>query len=173
MKIINFTLTEKSIKKAQNKLKDLKKTIHNLQIDFAIDCLEWVRDRAILYFKERTKKFKAFFSNIDKIETWVITSLGNNTYELRCASDIAAYIEFGTGIVGQQDTNNRANQVGWNYDVNGHGEEGWTFYNKQYNIFVKGFTGYAGKSFLYDAFWDFFFHKEYEVIFEKYKDKYI
>jgi len=41
-----------------------------------------------------------------------------------------AYIEFGTGIVGltlPYVATSVLNEVGWEYDVNGHGEEGWVY----------------------------------------------
>lgn len=47
------------------------------------------------------------------------------------SSDHADFVEFGTGIVGQE--NPHPNPDGWEYDVNGHGEAGWIYIDKLEN----------------------------------------
>lgn len=42
-------------------------------------------------------------------------------------SDHAVYHEFGTGVVGKAHSHPEATSVGWAYDVNKHGEAGWTY----------------------------------------------
>ena len=37
------------------------------------------------------------------------------------------YLEFGTGIIGANKPHPEASKIGWKYDVNNHGEIGWTF----------------------------------------------
>lgn len=39
----------------------------------------------------------------------------------------AAYVEFGTGIVGEANPHPNVGRRDWSYDVNGHGEEGWIY----------------------------------------------
>lgn len=41
----------------------------------------------------------------------------------------AAFVEFGTGIKGQNSPHPIAAEHGWSYDVNDHGEEGWWYMN--------------------------------------------
>ena len=55
---------------------------------------------------------------------------------------IAKAVEYGTGIVGStSEANGIAENDGWQYDVNGHGEQGW-FYKKNGNLYwSKGFEG--------------------------------
>lgn len=55
---------------------------------------------------------------------------------------IAKAVEYGTGIVGStSEANGIAESDGWQYDVNGHGEQGW-FYKKNGNLYwSKGFEG--------------------------------
>lgn len=40
------------------------------------------------------------------------------------------YLEFGTGIVGAKKPHPEASKIGWGYDINSHGEKGWTFRRK-------------------------------------------
>lgn len=40
----------------------------------------------------------------------------------------AAYVEYGTGIVGLK--NSHPNPDGWAYDINSHGEAGWNYYDR-------------------------------------------
>lgn len=56
----------------------------------------------------------------------------------------AAFVEFGTGVVGgasDADTARRASQVGWQYDVNHHGPDGWVYPTKD-----GGFAHTAGQA---------------------------
>lgn len=39
----------------------------------------------------------------------------------------AAYVEFGTGIVGAEYSHPNAGRRNWQYDVNGHGDAGWVY----------------------------------------------
>ena len=49
------------------------------------------------------------------------------TYYIYTDCEYAKFIEFGTGIVGEEYPHPQANDVGWNYDVNGHGDNGWWY----------------------------------------------
>lgn len=56
--------------------------------------------------------------------------------------DLAKAVEYGTGIVGASSfASAYAGQDGWDYDINGHGSNGW-FYRSNGNIYwTKGYTG--------------------------------
>lgn len=45
--------------------------------------------------------------------------------------DDVAYIEFGTGIVGAESPYPTANSLGWDYDINLHGWDGWYYTHKE------------------------------------------
>lgn len=48
--------------------------------------------------------------------------------EVTVGSDHAMFLEFGTGIKGQQSPHPNPNWLSsWNYDINNHGEEGWWY----------------------------------------------
>lgn len=42
---------------------------------------------------------------------------------IRATAGHAAYVEFGTGVVGAGSPH----PVGWEYDIHGHGEKGWNY----------------------------------------------
>lgn len=60
----------------------------------------------------------------------------------------AAYVEYGTGIVGANASH--PNAEGWAYDVNNHGEAGWFYFDAAYG--KKRWTmGQPAKPFMYDT----------------------
>lgn len=159
IKTINVELSSKGLQQLKNELLEFKSNLQNIKTSFIENSLDWIITQANYYFMERTRKHgSSSLTNI--MQLWVYYPIDDNTYRLVNESEVGAYVEFGTGIVGKLDTNNRASQVGWQYDVNNHGNDGWTYYNEEIGAYVHT-KGYAGKSFLYDAFWDYFYHKEY------------
>ena len=72
----------------------------------------------------------------------------------------AAYVEFGTGIIGNGD-HPMATEAGWEYDIHGHGESGWwyldpksTTYDEEGNV-ASGWhwtQGEPAKPFMYNAY---------------------
>lgn len=51
-------------------------------------------------------------------------------------NNYAAYVEFGTGVVGATGAQNpQASKIGWRHDVNQHGEYGWVYYDEQQDRF--------------------------------------
>lgn len=50
----------------------------------------------------------------------------------------AAYVEFGTGIVGERDPHPDTSLVGWRYDIKEHGEAGWHYYKNGEWHWTKG-----------------------------------
>ena len=69
----------------------------------------------------------------------------------------AIYVEFGTGIVGRDNSHPVADEAGWTYDVNGHDLEGWV-YRKGSGLFTepgKGqyywTKGYVARPFMYNT----------------------
>lgn len=60
----------------------------------------------------------------------------------------AKYVEFGTGIVGKNFPHDIASQLGWKYDVNNHGVEGWYYHDR------NGFhwtNGMEARPFMYET----------------------
>lgn len=60
----------------------------------------------------------------------------------------AAYVEFGTGIVGERDPHPDTSLVGWRYDINEHGEAGWHYYKNGEWHWTKGMQS---RPFMYET----------------------
>lgn len=60
-----------------------------------------------------------------------------------------AYVEMGTGVVGQGSPNPNGSYPGWAYDVNSHGEAGWNYIGKDGKLHWT--KGMPSRPFLYDT----------------------
>ena len=67
---------------------------------------------------------------------------------IRANAYYAAYVEYGTGIVGQGSSH--PDPDGWVYDVNGHGEKGWVYYNSNDDQF-HWTAGMSARPFMYNT----------------------
>ena len=67
-----------------------------------------------------------------------------NTGRIRVGADYALFVEYGTGIVGAQNPHPEP-APGWTYDVNAHGEKGWTYFDAKQNRYrwTKGEPAHA------------------------------
>lgn len=43
------------------------------------------------------------------------------------ATNYAVFVEFGTGVMGEESPHPKAGEEGWEYDVGGHGDSGWWY----------------------------------------------
>lgn len=60
----------------------------------------------------------------------------------------AKFVEFGTGIVGKMKPHKNKGIVGWEYDVNEHGEAGWWYYRDGKRHWTKGLPS---RPFMYET----------------------
>lgn len=67
-----------------------------------------------------------------------------NTGRIVIGSDYAIFVEYGTGIVGENSPHPEP-APGWSYDVNGHGEKGWSYFDAKQNRYrwTKGEPAHA------------------------------
>lgn len=64
----------------------------------------------------------------ESIDTTIVEEDSNGaTYAVVANSGYAKFVEFGTGIKGENNPHELAEQFGWEYDVNSHGEAGWWY----------------------------------------------
>ena len=176
-KKINVGLSVSSLENAIKELKQIRSNIRNINREFIRESLLWIQNQANMYLETRVNNFP---NSANIAMEWDIKLIkdgrgGNFAYELRNKSDVAYFVEFGTGVKGESKKHKVADKVGYKYDVNNHGEDGWSFAfeYKDEMYYFKGFRGYEGKSFLYDAFFDFYYLNEWKKIYQKVYDKYI
>lgn len=60
----------------------------------------------------------------------------------------APFVEFGTGIAGQQSPHPDTSIVGWKYDINDHGEKGWYYFKDGAWHWTKGMPS---RPFMYET----------------------
>lgn len=74
----------------------------------------------------------------------------------------AWFVEYGTGVVGAASPHPEAGAAGWNYDINGHGEDGWFYpygksnkhkfrFNPETGKYQPWTDGEPAKPFMYDS----------------------
>lgn len=170
---LEVNLSDKSLDDTIKRLKTLSKYMSSIQNEFIESSLAHIRDRANELLDSRVYSFPDT-ANIK--EHWEIEKEKTaNGYIARLVntSEVGAYVEFGTGLVGKYFKHEKADEEGYRYDVNNHGSKGWNWFNQQIGVGMKGFIGYEGKSFLYDACWDYVYNREYIVIYESIIGKYL
>lgn len=160
-----------SIKVGIKQLKQIKTNIQRINDVFIRHSLKWIRDRANQYLDERVYAYpnSANVSSGWEIEVIQPTHDGEIAYRLINQNELATFVEFGTGIVGLNDPHPKAESENYKYDMNNRGLQGWNFrfyYNGQWYTY-EHFTGYEGKHFLYDAYFDYYHNKEYVNIYRK------
>lgn len=87
-----------------------------------------------------------------------------NTY------DNSASIEFGIGVVGQTHPHDEANNAGYIYNVASPSKDDlgrWTFKEPVTQQWYFKYSGYEGKSFLYDALVEYYFQNMWGKLYEQ------
>lgn len=165
-------LSTQSLKSAIKKIKELKKLLNIINDEFARESLFWIQDRANMYLDSRVYSFP---NSANVKDYWTIQYVGSNKWQLRNTNELSTLIEFGTGITGQQSPHTKSTELNYEYDVNNHGLIGWDFkfYYEGEEYSYKNYTGFKGKSFLYDAFYDYLYTGEYLTIYKNIYSKYI
>lgn len=79
----------------------------------------------------------------------VIDEVSTNHHKLYNSTQEATYAEFGTGVIGSR-TPYVKHDIGWEYDVNEHGEGGWLFMGDSGRLIRS--KGYPAFSTYYNSF---------------------
>lgn len=128
---IRITLDEQSINEAIKQVKLYRKDLE-AKVGLLVKRLV---DEGVAIAKMEVLQLGAF----DKGE--LLSSLDGMMYSdgksgiIFTGCDHAAYVEFGTGVVGQQSPHPT---MPWQYDVNGHGQAGWHYYDEGRMRWTKG-----------------------------------
>lgn len=144
MKQIKFNLSQKSIQSAIKQLEAYKKDL-NRKCQLLVEALT---AKGIDIAKFHVQNLGAFYTGEleASIGGYYSPSLGVGI--IYAGSWYACYVEFGTGLVGQQSPHPEASQSGWVYDVNNHGEVGWIYFNERDGKY-HWTTGMPSRPFMY------------------------
>ena len=142
--VIKFSLTAKDIDRAINRVKKFKEK-------FLEKC-----NRLIETLTEEGEEIARIeVAQLDAVYTGElmnsIDSYYSPTYNvgiIKAGAYYAAYVEFGTGVVGSRSSHPKPD--GWQYDVNGHGDEGWVYFD-DYSGEFRWTKGFKSRPFMYNT----------------------
>ena len=156
----------KGINEILNNLKNIKKAMNSdIDILFIDLSLEWIKNRANANLDARTSHFWG-----SDARSW--TKKIYKTFGVLENQDMnSASIEFGIGRTGKHfgEIQRLAKSVNWEYDVPSEYKDAsgrWTFKDERTGIWLT-FSGYEGKSFLYDAFVEYMQDKIWIKLYQK------
>lgn len=185
---IDFSIS--SVKKAIKELKAIENKIQFINDEFMRESMEWIQNEATKNLEKNSK----YQGTTDINSSWVISRMqpqkgGELAYEIRNNSPFSALVEFGTGRVGRDYYHPMATVVGYEYGrkswsfVRDLTSNEWTVHSDVSNEEIKAnpdkylvlydFDGYVGKSYLYDAFYSYFYLGMWKTIYNRVFSRYI
>ena len=143
---ISFGLSQREIQSAIKQVEAYKK-------DLTRKCqllVEALTAKGIDIAKFNVQNLGAFYTGEleNSIDGYYSPSLGVGI--IYAGSWYALYVEFGSGIRGQEAPHPMAGVVGYSYDVENHGEDGWVYFNDRDGKY-HWTTGMPSRPFLYDT----------------------
>lgn len=141
---ISFRLTDNSsIDNALKQLAEYKKKVDSAPAKLTKSLV----DKGVQLAQENV-------SDMGAIDSWALQSsihaeTNGATGAVVADAGHAAFVEFGTGVVGASDPHPNPGLAGWKYDVNEHGEKGWWYPGKDGKLHWT--KGMASRPFMYDT----------------------
>ena len=142
--VIRFSLDQKDIDRAIRELKQFKN-------EFLKKCNSLVQeltDLGVDIAKVEVTQLDAVYTGELRNSIEGYYSPSTNVGIIKAGAYYAVYVEFGTGVVGNQSPH--PNPQGWSYDVNAHGDEGWVYYNDDIGEF-RWTKGFKSRPFMYNT----------------------
>lgn len=142
--VIRFTLNEKDIDRAIREVKQFKKIF----LEKCNRLVQALTDEGAEIARIKVAELDAVYTGelMNSIEGYY--SPTSNVGIIKAGTYYAAYVEFGTGVVGSQSPH--PNPQGWQYDVNAHGDEGWVYYDDESGKF-RWTKGFKSRPFMYNT----------------------
>lgn len=123
MRKISFGLSVKEINRAIREIEKYKAEL-NAKISMLIEALT---DYGVEIAKVQVRSLGAWYTGELESSISGYFSPSTGVGIIKAGAPYAVYVEFGTGVVGASAPHPAP--TGWAYDVNGHGESGWWYYN--------------------------------------------
>ena len=132
-KVITFTLDTKEISRAIKDVKTYKKEFISKTRLF----MSQLVDAGVRIASEEVVELGAFDSGrlADSFQSTIMYTDGNGKGIIFTDCPWAAFVEFGTGVVGEQ---NPHPTMPWDYDTNNHGDAGWVYFTDGSFHWTKG-----------------------------------
>lgn len=122
------------------------------------NCLEWIKKESLEKLDKTDTFYPSSISDIRENIDIMPLDTTRKKFALVYHSDIVAWVEFGTGVVGKNYPHPLADKINYNYASGEHsssGEGKWNWYNKDYKSGIENYRGYTGKRFIYETIQDF------------------
>ena len=143
-KVIKFSLDEKEINRAIREVAKFRKVF----LEKCNRLIEALTDEGVEIAKLKVAELDAVYTGelMNSIDGYYSPTY--NVGIIKAGAYYAAYVEFGTGVVGSQSPHPNPN--GWQYDVNAHGDEGWVYYDDESGKF-RWTKGFKSRPFMYNT----------------------
>ena len=143
-KTIRFKLDEKDIARAIEELEKFKR-------EFLTKCnrlIEALTEYGAEVARLEVRQLDAVYTGelMNSIEGYY--SLTSNVGIIKAGAYYAAFVEFGTGVVGKSSPH--PNPQGWQYDANNHGDSGWVYYDDDSGEY-RWTKGFRSRPFMYNT----------------------
>lgn len=143
-RVITFSLDGQEITRAINELEQFKR-------EFTEKCnllIEALTDYGVEVARIQVAKLDAVYTGelMNSIDGYYSPTY--NVGIIKAGAYYAAYVEFGTGVVGKGSPH--PDPQGWQYDINQHGEEGWVYYD-DYSGKFRWTKGFKSRPFMYNT----------------------
>lgn len=125
MRVIKLRLTPESADEALKEVQSYRDHI----IKVARELVETLVSTGVDYAKIKVYAYGAYETGdlLNSIEGFFDPA--TNKGIIKADSKHAAFVEYGTGIVGATNKSHEPKPYGWQHDVNNHGDEGWFYAN--------------------------------------------
>ncbi len=133
----SLELSQQGIKRLQKELQDYKTTLRRKLQMF----VQRMAEEGVAIAQLKVSEKDAIYTGElhDSIRAEAGTILKNSaTWYVFTGCPWAKYVEFGTGIVGSQNPHPNTSIIGWKYDINEHGENGWFYWRDGAWHWTKG-----------------------------------
>lgn len=136
-KRIKATFSQSSLRQAQQELRKYKQELIKKTEIFA----QRLADEGVILAKVKISQYPAVYTgellNSIMDEPGAVITNGSQ-WVIYTGCEWAQFVEFGTGIIGDQNPHPDTSIANWKYDVNEHGDAGWWYYKEGEWHWTKG-----------------------------------
>ena len=143
-KVIEFSLDPGSLESAAQEVRK-----YAMELDEKVEALiRKLAERGAMVAKVQLAALGAVYTGelLSSIEG--IYSEKDNVGIVRAGAPYAIFVEYGTGVIGAGSPHPKPD--GWQYDANGHGDEGWVYLNERDGKY-HWTRGYQSRPFMYNT----------------------
>lgn len=146
-KKITIGLSAKEFQNAARQLEQYKKEL-NQKVELFVHRLA---DEGVRLAKIKITQYPAVYTGelLNSIQDEPGAMITNGSqWIIYTGCEWAAFVEFGTGVVGSENPHPDTSIANWKYDINEHGEAGWMYFKEGEWHWTKGMSS---RPFMYET----------------------